>query len=185
MTVILGSIVSTPLTLFAKRRPSSRTNHGFMVAAGKDRFDKILRPFKGDDFFCKISGQDNDGDMYVFESTREEEGGPILHTHYSQDEWWYVLEGEFLVKVGDVTYNAKKGDFVYGPRMVPHTFSKIGSGMGRVLIGFQPAGKMEAYFQKLHDGATKNLSDAQREAFRREHGFETSGPALTIEKKTN
>lgn len=31
---------------------------------------------------------------------RETEGWPILHTHFEQDEWWYVLEGEFLIKVG-------------------------------------------------------------------------------------
>lgn len=160
-----------------------RDSLGFKVDAGKDRYGTILKPFAGDHFYCKVSGKDNDGDSYVFESTREAEGGPVLHTHFDQDEWWYVLEGDFLIKVGENLYEAKPGDFVYGPRMVPHTFSKIGTRPGRVLIGFHPAGKMEEYFTKLSQGVAKNLSDEQREVMRREHGFETSGPALRVLKK--
>jgi len=169
--------------VFATIRSATRDSKGFKVDAGKDRYDNILKPFSGDEFFCKVSGKDNNNDSYVFESTREAEGGPILHTHFEQDEWWYVLEGEFLIRVGDKTYEAKRGDFVYGPRMVPHTFSKVGTGLGRVLIGFQPAGRMEEYFIKLSQGVAKNMTNEQREAMRKEHGFESSGPALTVLKK--
>lgn len=176
-------IVGIPNNLLAALRPADRDRKGFKVDAGKDRHDEILKPFRGDDFFRKVSGSDSNGDSYVFESTREAEGGPVLHTHYEQDEWWYVLEGNFLIKVGDNVYEAKPGDFVYGPRMVPHTFSKVGTGLGRVLIGFHPAGRMEEYFIKLSKGDAKNLSDEQREAMRKEHGFETSGPALGVLKK--
>lgn len=134
-------------------------------------------------FFCKVSGKDNNGDSYVFESTRQAEGGPVLHTHYEQDEWWYIIEGQFIIKVGSVTYDARPGDFVYGPRMVPHAFSKVGAAPGRMLIGFQPAGKMEEFFVKLSRGDAKKLTEEQREAMRKEHGFESSGPALTVLKK--
>ena len=60
--------------------------------------------------------------------------------------------------------------------MVPHTSSKVGTGLGRLLIGFYPAGRMEEYFTKLSQGVAKNMTDEQREVMRKEHGFETSGP---------
>ena len=182
-SLIGATILGLPAKAVAAIRSIMRDDKGFKVDAGKDRYSNILKPFAGDQFYCKVSGKDNDGDSYVFESTRAAEGGPILHTHFEQDEWWYVLEGDFLIKVGAILYEAKPGDFVYGPRMVPHSFSKIGTGPGRVLIGFHPAGKMEEYFTKLSHGLAKNLSDEQREAMRREHGFETSGPALKVLKK--
>ena len=149
-----------------------------MVGAGKDRHGRTITPFDGDSFFNKVSTKDTDGDLYIFESTRIEEGGPALHFHYEQDEWWYILEGEFLIKVGDTTYEAKPGDSVFGPRMVPHTFAKVGKGTGRLLMLFQPAGKMEECFDKLSQGVARNMTPEERDNFRKEHGFERVGPPL-------
>lgn len=179
----LSAFVSAPLTLLAKAADRKRYNKGFKVDAGKDRFGRNIRPFDGDTFFTKVSSKDTDGDLYVFESTRVLEGGPALHFHYDQDEWWYILEGTFLIKVGDVTYHAKPGDSVYGPRNVPHCFAKVGKEPGRLLMLFQPAGKMEECFEKLSAGLTKNMTPEQRDDFRKEHGFERVGPPLTILKQ--
>ena len=179
----LGSLLAVPFTIYAKIKNGVRDNTGFKVDAGKDRFDKSISPFEGDAFYTKISTKDTDGDMYVFESTRIKEGGPILHTHYDTDEFWYVLQGEFLIKVGDKTYNAKPGDLVFGPRMVPHTFAKIGQGEAKVMICHQPAGKMEEYFKKLSEGVAKNMSEEERNNMRKDHGFEKVGPPLTYLKQ--
>ena len=46
--------------------------------------------------------------MFVFESTRIKNGGPPLHYHYTQDEWFYILKGDFLFKIGDVTFTLKE-----------------------------------------------------------------------------
>jgi mannose-6-phosphate isomerase-like protein (cupin superfamily) len=123
------------------------------------------------------------GDMYVFESTRSKEGGPPLHYHYDQDEWWCVLQGEFLIKVGDETYTAKAGDFVFGPRRVPHTFAKVGKPESKLLMCFQPANKMEEYFKKISEGVTSKMTDDERKNFRRQHGIEQVGPPLTYLKQ--
>lgn len=106
-----------------------------------------------------------------------------MHTHFDQDEVWYVLEGEFLIKVGEVTYQVKAGDSVFGPRNVPHCFAKTGSGAGRLLMTFQPAGKMEEFFQKVSQGVLKALSDAEQDKFREEHGFKRVGPPINQLKK--
>ena len=181
--VALGAAFIAPFNSYAKLKSRNRDDKGFKVEAGKDRFDKSISPFEGDRFYTKVSTKDTDGGMYVFESTRINEGGPILHTHYDTDEFWYILEGEFLIKVGDTTYNAKPGDLVFGPRMVPHTFAKIGKGEAKVIICHQPAGKMEEYFKKLSEGVAKNMSEAERDNMRKEYGFEKVGPPLTYLKQ--
>ena len=179
----LGSFLAAPVTIYARVRKGTRDDKGFKVDAGKDRFDKSISPFDGDTFYCKVSAKDTDGGMYMFESTRKNEGGPVLHIHYDTDEWWYVLQGEFLIKVGDKTYNAKAGDLVFGPRMVPHTFAKIGPGEAKVMICHQPAGKMEEYFKKLSEGVAKNMSEEERDNLRKAYGFEKVGPPLTYLKQ--
>ncbi|MFC0774054.1 cupin domain-containing protein [Terrimonas alba] len=181
--IAIGSFLAAPFYVNARPGSRARDDKGFKVDAGKDRFDKSISPFEGDNFYTKVSTKDTDGGMYVFESTRLKEGGPILHTHYDTDEWWYVLQGTFLIKVGDKTYNAKAGDLVFGPRMVPHTFAKIGQGEAKIIICHQPAGKMEEYFKKLSEGEAKNMSEEERNNLRKEHGFEKVGPPLTYLKQ--
>ena len=174
----LGVIPFTGAAQFA-----DRIKKGFKVESGKDRFGKSLSPFKGDTFFTKVSTQDTDGDFFIFESTRLDEGGPAMHVHFDQDEWWYILEGEFLVKIGEETFTAKAGDSVFGPRKVPHAFSKVGTGMGRLILLFQPAGKMEAFFKAVNDGVMRNKTEEEQDQIRIEHGFKRVGPALTIWKR--
>ncbi|MEO6287881.1 MAG: cupin domain-containing protein [Dyadobacter sp.] len=181
---LMLSMATIPSVAFkSKARPSDRLKKGVKVDTGKDRFDKSISLLEGDTFFTKISSKDTNGDLYVFESTRSKKGGPTLHTHESQDEWWYVLEGEFNVKVGEEIFNAKPGDSVFGPRGVPHTFSKVSEGVARVIITFQPAGKMEEFFTAISNGAMKGKSDKEQDDFRKLHGFERVGPPLDYWKK--
>ncbi|MGZ5134024.1 MAG: cupin domain-containing protein [Flavitalea sp.] len=178
-----GAAIIFPFTLIAKTLKTFRIGNGFMVGSGKDRNNKSISLFEGDTFDCKVSTKDTDGDIFVFESRRTKEGGPIHHYHFDQDEWWYVLQGEFLVKIGDVTYKAKAGDSVFGPRMIPHSFAKIGEGEGRLLMFFQPAGKMEEFFQKVSAGIPRNMSEEEQDKFREEHGFKRVGPPIKDFKK--
>ena len=177
-SIATASILFSPFTIFAKAIKKFREEKGFKVDGGKDRINKSINLFDGDTFDCKIGTKDTDGDMYVFESVRVKEGGPSHHYHFTQDEWWYVLEGEFIIKVGDTVYNAKAGDSVFGPRMVPHSFTKMGEGKARLLMIFQPAGKMEEFFNKISAGAVKNMTEAEQDAFREAHGFKRVGPPI-------
>lgn len=181
--VAVVALVSAPFVSIAKSIQQFREKQGFKVDAGRDRIEKSISLFEGDTFDCKIATKDTDGDIYVFESRREKEGGPSYHYHYAQDEWWYVLEGEFIIKVGETTYNAKKGDSVFGPRMVPHSFAKIGEGEGKLLMFFQPAGKMEEMFRKISEGVTKGMSEEEQDKFREEHGLKRVGPPIRYFKK--
>jgi mannose-6-phosphate isomerase-like protein (cupin superfamily) len=159
-----------------------RADKVIKVEAGKDRFDKPITLMEGDTFFTKVATADTNGDLFVFESIRDMKGGVPLHYHFEQDEWWYVLEGEFLFKIGEETFTARKGDSVFGPRMVPHTFSKISDGPARLLMAFQPAGRMEAHFKALSEGIYAKLTEAEKKEFRKKNGFEVVGPALDYDK---
>ncbi len=179
----ISSLVSNPFTVLAQTIKSFREDKGFKVDSGKDRLGKSISLFEGDTFTSKVSTKDTDGDIYVFESTRVKKGGPSFHYHFEQDEWWYVLQGEFLFKIGEQTFTAKAGDSVFGPRMVPHTFSKVGEGEAKLLMFYQPAGKMEVMFKKISEGVTKNMTEAEQDQFRNEHGIKRVGPPLEYFKK--
>ena len=71
--------------------------------------------------------------------------GPALHLHLSQEEWFYVMEGEVRFQVGDQRLQLGPGESVLAPRRIPHTFSATGS-PAHMLIAFTPADKMEQYF---------------------------------------
>lgn len=180
--IAFTALVITPISVSAKKLFAPR-DKGFKVDAGKSRNGKNMSLFDGDTFFTKVSGKDTNGDVFIFESIRSNEGGPPLHYHYEQDEWWYVLQGEFIFKIGDTSFTAKTGDSVFGPRMIPHAFAKLGKGEARLLMMFQPAGRMEENFQAVSDGLAAKMSDEERAAFRKKNGFEVVGPALTYLKQ--
>ena len=179
----LGATITVPFTLMAKSIARLRVTTGFIVDATKSRSGRPITLLEGDTFMTKVATADTDGDIYMFESTRSKEGGPNHHYHFNQDEWWYVLQGEFLIKIGETTYHAKPGDSVFGPRMVPHSFAKIGEGDGRLLQFFQPAGKMEEFFTKVSEGAAKGMTEENLDKFREEHGFKRVGPPISNFKR--
>ncbi|MGN6800993.1 MAG: cupin domain-containing protein [Ginsengibacter sp.] len=178
-----GAMASPFLSSVAKSALQQRLKKGIKVDAGKDRLNKPMKLFEGDTFYTKISTNDTAGDVFLFESSRVKEGGPPLHYHFYQDEYWYILQGEFIFKVGEQSFHAQAGDTVFGPRMVPHAFAKTGEGEGKILMIFQPAGKMEDMFRRISEGETKNMTEEEQDKFREEHGIKHVGPPLTNLKK--
>jgi len=137
------------MTRFAEGEDSGRerAGKGFRVAAQKDRYSQELL-IMGGQFDLKVSGRDTDGALCVYDTTRLSKGGPALHRHHAQDEWFYVIRGQFIVQVGDDTFNLHPGDSAFAPRKVPHAFAMISEGEGQMLVLFQPAGTMEDFFSR-------------------------------------
>ncbi|HLI03048.1 MAG TPA: cupin domain-containing protein [Terracidiphilus sp.] len=116
-----------------------------VVGAGQDR---LGRPHSlgFSSLAFKITSSDTGGNLFVIEHTNLRPGtGPALHLHNSQEEWFYAMEGEAVLQVGDERVHIHSGESVLAPRGVPHTFSAAGA-PARLLIAFTPAGKMEQYF---------------------------------------
>jgi quercetin dioxygenase-like cupin family protein len=103
----------------------------------------------------KISGEETGGAYGLLEVTvRAGEGSP-WHVHPDEDEWFYVLEGEFTVYVGEKRLSLTPGSFAFGPKGVPHTF--IGETNGaKALIGFQPF-HFEGFLREVGEPATERV----------------------------
>jgi quercetin dioxygenase-like cupin family protein len=136
----------------------------------------------GGRFELKVSGQDTGGDLCIYDTFREQKGGPALHRHHFQDEWFYVIRGEFLVRVGNDLVRLNPGDSAFAPRKIPHTFAKVSEGEGQLLIVFQPAGTIEDFFlqmSKLGHGIPQNQEGTLKH-LGESHGLELVGPPLAI-----
>ncbi|MBV8631593.1 MAG: cupin domain-containing protein, partial [Silvibacterium sp.] len=95
----------------------------------------------------KVSGTETAGRLFIIEHTHLMPGGPPLHLHLNQEEWFYVVEGEVAFQVGDQQLQLRAGESVLAPRLIPHAFSSVsGTVPSRMMIAFTPAGRMELYF---------------------------------------
>lgn len=171
-------LLAAPVALQAQTLQVDRPKKGFKVEAGKDRFNKNSeQPDKRSS--CKVSGKDTSGDLLIYEETHTRKGGPPLHVHHREDEWFYVLEGEFMMKVGDDTFYCKPRDSVFAPRQVPHTYARIGKGPFKKLNIFQPAGSMEDFHHK--SSAVSSLSPDELKKLFEDHGMAIVGPRLKVD----
>ena len=105
------------------------------------------------------------GMLATIKATKEQTGGRYtlveilapdgfaspLHVHHSEDEGFYILEGEMTFYVGDQTIKARPGSFLFGPKDVPHAF-RVDSGPARLLFIFSPAG-MEGFIRESSEPA--------------------------------
>ena len=172
-------LVATALMAQSQTPANDRVKKGFKVAANKDRYEEELS-IMGGRFACKVSGKDTNGDLCIFDTLRQEKGGPARHLHYKQDEWFYVIKGEFIVNVGDDTFTLKAGDSAFAPRKIPHAFAKTSEGEAQMLVLFQPAGTMEDFFKqmsKLGPNIPKDQEKKLKELWHT-HGMEIVGPPL-------
>ncbi|HSQ27789.1 MAG TPA: cupin domain-containing protein [Anaerolineales bacterium] len=145
------------------------------VAAGADRFGEH-RGLGVSSIAFKVTPQDSEG-VLILENTFHQPGGPARHLHHAQDEWFYILEGEFLFEVGDESFRLRPGDALLGPRKIPHVWAfSGGSQSGRILITFMPAGMMESFFKQV---TKANAMPPQDPALWRAHGMELLGPPLS------
>jgi mannose-6-phosphate isomerase-like protein (cupin superfamily) len=117
-----------------------------VVGAGEDRFGET-HSLGYSTILFKAVPRETSGSLLMIEHKNLIKGGPPMHLHLHQDEWWYVMEGELLLQVGDRRTHLRAGDSILGPRGVPHGFTLVGEKPGRVLIAFSPAGKMEEFFR--------------------------------------
>jgi quercetin dioxygenase-like cupin family protein len=100
------------------------------------------------------------------------EGGPPSHSHREEDEFFYVMGGEFHFQLGVRILSAPTGSFVFIPRGAVHTYQNTGSKPGVLLGGVTPAG-FEGYFME-----GKNADEEANKALMKNHPMEVVGPPL-------
>lgn len=95
-----------------------------------------------------LRDEDTGGLYTFFEIITPPGGGPPLHIHDTVDEAFYVVEGEYEIRLDSQAYKAPGGTLVYGPRGVAHEFRNVGDGPAKMLCIATPAG-VERFFEGL------------------------------------
>ena len=151
------------------------------VPAGRDRFrgQREIR-FTKTVIDFKVSTLDTDGGLAVCEITSLQKGGPARHLHNEQDEWFYVVEGQYVIEVGEERYEPGPGDSVLAPRKVAHAWAYVGEGTRRLIAALQPAGEIEAFFDDLAMLSRTPEREELHGVFT-SHGMELAGVPLSIE----
>jgi mannose-6-phosphate isomerase-like protein (cupin superfamily) len=86
----------------------------------------------------KIGRADTEGRYGLIEVVVPPGLGTPWHLHTEEDEWFYVLEGNMTLYVGDTRLDLTAGGFAFGPKGVPHTFIGGGPDPTRALLGLAP-----------------------------------------------
>ena len=150
------------------------------VPVGHDRFGRRLTVLGGLSIDFKVSAEDTNGGLFILQHTDHHKGGPPRHFHHAQEEFFHVLEGQYVIEIGTERYEMGPGDSMLAPRRVPHVWAHVGEGQGRLMIAFQPAGMMESFLKELSliDGVPP--PDRMRALFQA-HEMEIVGPPLSSE----
>ena len=172
-----GAMAAFPLALLGQSTKTPATSVVARVPAGEDRLgEHHTIGISSTDF--KVLTKDSGGGLFIFEHTNHKKGGPPRHLHHNEDEWFYVIEGQYIAEVGSERFQLKAGDSLLAPREVPHAWAFVGDTPGKMVIGFAPANKMEAFFR---DNAKRNEGaiNVDAEVFRA-YGMELLGPPLSV-----
>jgi quercetin dioxygenase-like cupin family protein len=133
------------------------------------------------------------GTLAVIKTTAAETGGQLtivdvtnppgmeapLHVHYRDDEGFWILEGSATIEVGDTTIKASAGDYVFGPRNIPHRYT-VGDAGCRMLFIMVPGGLEEVIRATSEPAPSRTLPPPTDEesdmdaikAIVKEHGYE-------------
>jgi quercetin dioxygenase-like cupin family protein len=179
----LAGLTAAPLFSFAHLKQSFRKRSKvFKAAAGEGRLHGHLK-LKGVNsniLDVKISGADTEGDLAIFEQTSLSPGrGTPLHIHPSQDEIFYVLDGNYRFKVGEDLFDLATGDSIFLPRQIPHAWTQL-SQKGKMTVILQPAGKLENFFVTMANMDHEPTPEEVAKIFA-ENDMQVVGPPLKVE----
>jgi quercetin dioxygenase-like cupin family protein len=130
----------------------------------------------------KATAADTAGQMTIVEVTEPPGAEAPLHVHHRDDEAFWILDGEVTFEVGDATIEATAGDYVFGPRDIPHRFT-VGDQGCRMLFILVPGGIEDVIRATSEPAPSRTLpsppeaeptaEEVERlKAIVREHGYE-------------
>jgi mannose-6-phosphate isomerase-like protein (cupin superfamily) len=93
-------------------------------------------------------------DCFAFETLDPPSTFVPPHIHTTQDEFIYMLEGEFDLYLDGAWTKAGPGSLVRMPRGIAHGYYNRGSVQARALFWVTPGRKLRSLFDQLH-----NLAD--------------------------
>ena len=137
-----------------------------------------------DGITVKASGAETGGAIGFLEATTPAGVGAPRHIHHSSDELFYVLAGEFQLRVGEQVVSASPGTFVFIPRGTVQDPEVVRAEPGTVLIALISGGQEQAFeeFARLvpaeGEGGGAAPDREQGQAIARKYDSEFVGPPL-------
>ena len=127
--------------------------------------------------FVRLHGRDTNGVLSVCESHDAPDDGPPPHIHHREDETFQILEGEYEWTVGNNKFVAKKGETIFAPRGVAHTYRYVGKTPGRLMCVITPSG-FEGFFEEVGALSPQQQQDIGRVMeIAKKYGLEILPPA--------
>lgn len=114
-----------------------------------DQFHNRARPYAlkadegwryryGVDFILKAGEiQEGRGASFLEYVTKKGEEPPS-HTHQTEDEMFYVLEGTLTFQCGEETFDINQGGFMFLPRGIQHGYTIRSDGLVRLIVVTSP-----------------------------------------------
>ena len=103
---------------------------------------------RGDLFFFKVVGADNNDAFSMCEVWNAPQGGIPPHIDHRDDEAFFVLEGTYDCRLGDRDLTCGPGESFFAPRGTPHAIKNVSDGRARMLIVQSPGGVIEKYIEE-------------------------------------
>lgn len=158
--------------------PTLKLSQGFVVPADQSRWGEAMYT-SAEHVWTKVSQKDTAGAWSLFESRVPAGFGVPLHLHHDQEEWFWILQGEFEFEVGGVLNRLGPGMSQFAPRRIPHRWRKTGDGDGSMLILAQPSAGMENFFDRFAHLTPEQLQDfGYIDSLFVECGMQVVGPPL-------
>ncbi len=92
----------------------------------------------GIDFTVKAGELESTNGAAFIEYTTRKGEEPEDHTHPTEDEMFYVLEGALAFRCGDQSFDVDEGGFVFLPQGIEHGYTIRSDGPVRLLVVTAP-----------------------------------------------
>lgn len=173
-----AALAALPMAALGQAGKTSTPARASVVPGGEDRQGEHHSiGVSSTDF--KVATQDSRGALFILEHSNHKKGGPPRHLHHNEDEWFYAMEGDYVLEVGTERFHLRAGDSVLAPREVPHAWAFVGDLPGKLLIAFAPANKMEAFFRDNEKHFSGGNYAKEAEIYHA-YGMELIGPPLSV-----
>jgi len=94
------------------------------------------------------------GAMAVLMAWHKPGEGPPDHVHYTRDEVFFILEGNYELTIAERTATAGPGTIAFIPRGVVHRFKNVGDAPAGMLDWSLPGGQ-DHFFKAISDLAAR------------------------------
>ncbi len=175
---LLTTMAALPAFAFTKIAADTvNTKEPFIVRSGKNRSGEQMMKFMGthpNDIV--ISRKDTGNAMSVFLFNGNGNAATPLHVHFHQDEFFYVIDGQYRFVCGEMKSELHPGDTIFLPRNIPHQWLQL-SENGKLLYAVNPAGTLEDMFKELNE-LKAPLTETELAKILAKHGQELLGPPM-------